>query len=51
MQDDILSQNENTHVFMKIAGGVQYMICDRTNSVPIHFVLAHSQSASPNYNI
>lgn len=37
------------HVLMKIAGGVQYMICDGTNSE--HIVLAQSQYASPNYNI
>lgn len=36
-------------VLMKIAGGVQYMICDGTISE--HIVLAQSQYASPNYNI
>lgn len=35
------------HVLMKIAGGVQYMICDGTNSE--HIVLAQSQYAGPNY--
>lgn len=35
-------------VLMKIAGGVQYMIWDGTNSE--HIVLAQSQYASPNYN-
>lgn len=37
------------HVLMKIAGGVQYMICDGTISE--HIVLAQSQYAGPIYNI